>query len=149
MAKFLKKIKPKEKNLKPKGSLWLVILLLLGGLTISVSFFSRQGQYDIAALAVDSKVEEEKKERVPRIYSVFYKNGTFSPTNIRVRAGDTVRFENHGLFSIHIISEDLVGFDSIGPVPTGGVFSYTFTVPGIFSYYNKKNVDQNGKVIVR
>lgn len=148
--KFLKKIRKirKNKDPKPNGHFLLIILLLLVLIIGSVLFFSRYNNYDLSALNATPPITS-KNERTPRVYTVFYRTGTFSPTNIRIRAGDTVRFENHSLFSVHILSNDLIGFDSIGSVPAGGVFAYTFTVPGIFNYFNKKNIDQNGKVNVR
>lgn len=133
---------------KPKGYFWLIIVFLLAALGVSVAFFNRGNKYDLSALAGQPQQTKET-ERAPRIYSVSYKNGTFSPTNIRIRAGDTVRFENHSLFGIRVVSDDLVGFDSIGPVPAGGVFTYTFTARGIFIYFNEKEPEQVGKVIVR
>jgi len=147
VVKFVKKINS-NKELRPNGYFLLIILLLLVILSGAVLFFSRYNNYDLSALTITPDTFTNG-EKTPRVYTVFYKNGTFSPTNIRIRAGDTVRFENHGLFSAHIVSDDLAGFDSIAPIPSGGVFSYTFTVTGIFSYFNKKDIDQDGKVIVR
>lgn len=147
--RFLDKLLAHNNNEpKPKGYFWLIIVLLLAALSISVTFFSRGNRYDLSALAGQPQPTKEA-ERAPRIYTVSYKNGTFSPTNIRIKAGDTVRFENHGLFGIRILSDDLTGFDSIGPVPAGGVFTYTFTSRGIFTYFNEKESEQTGKVIVR
>lgn len=149
MVKFLNKFLTHSDNEpKPKGYFWLIIIFLLTVLSVSITFFNRGNKYDLSVLAGPSQ-PAKNQERAPRIYTVSYKSGIFSPTNIRVRAGDTVRFENHSLFGIRVLSDDLTGFDSIGPVPAGGVFTYTFTVRGIFSYFNEKEPEQLGKVVVR
>lgn len=140
---FLKNLNAGNEEVHPRGHLWLLIILMLLAFTAAVLFFSRNADYE----PVVSQTRAD--ERAPRVYSVFYKNETFSPTNIRVREGDTVRFENDSLFGVRIVSDDLAGFDSVGPIPPGGVFTYTFAASGIYSYHNEKNEDQLGKVIVR
>jgi len=93
--------------------------------------------------------------RQSRMYVVSYKGSVFSPTNLRIHAGDTVRFYNDSFFPIHIVSdvnytqEDFAGFDSVGDIPPGSSFSFTFTVKGTFGYNNGKNVNEAGTIIVR
>ena len=154
---FQKLISHGHEDPSPQGYFWVIIVLLLAIMSSSIVFFSRSANYDLSALALPSQSSKEP-ERPSRIYSVFYKNGTFSPTNIRIRAGDTVRFENDslvGIGGIRIVSDphpghdNLNGFDSIGDIPAGGVFTYTFSIPGIFGYHNENNISETGKVIVR
>ena len=91
--------------------------------------------------------------RGPRFYTVSYKSGVFSPTNLRIHAGDTVRFKNEGFFNIRIVSDPQVNgsqipvFDSVGDIPQGSYFSYTFAEKGTFGYHN--NTDEQGTIIVR
>lgn len=93
--------------------------------------------------------------RQPRVYTVFYGLGVFSPTNIRIHVGDSIRFQNDSDRPIRIESDyandipDLVGFDSVGDVQPHGVFTYTFSKAGIFGYHNTKNTNEEGVVIVR
>ena len=154
MVYFLKKLTSHDHNSSPKGYFWIIILLLLFALSFSIFFFSKSKNYDLSALKIPVSSSKEI-DRPSRIYSVYYKNGIFSPTNIRIRSGDTVRFENDSLFGIQVISDphpqhnDSIGFNSIGLVPPNGVFAYTFSLPGIFSYHNEKNISETGKVIVR
>lgn len=159
LARFFQKlISHGHEDPSPQGYFWVIIVLLLAIMSSSIVFFSRSANYDLSALALPAQISKEP-ERSSRIYSVFYKNGTFSPTNIRIRAGDTVRFENDSLGGIiggiritsdpHSRHDDLSGFDSIGDIPAGGVFTYTFSIPGIFGYHNEKNISETGKVIVR
>jgi len=138
----------KNEDIKPKGLFWLLIVVLLIVFSIAVMFFNRNNGYDLSS--VGNLIDDNKQNKQDsRIYSVTYRNGTFSPTNIRIRSGDTVRIENNGLFSIHIISDDLTGFDSLGDIPPSGVFTFTFSKEGIFSYYNYKSIEETGTVIVR
>lgn len=96
-----------------------------------------------------------RETREPRFYTVSYRSGVFSPTNLRIHAGDTVRFKNESFFSIHVISDphpahnQLPGFDSVGDIPQGSYFSYTFSEKGIFGYHNEKKPEEQGTIIVR
>lgn len=136
-----------------KGAIWLIIILVLIGFAWSVTYFSRHnpdlvnnGQTFSSRLTTN---------RQPRVYTVFYGLGVFSPTNIRVHVGDSVRFQNDSKLSVRIASDvtdskpDLPGFDSVGEIQPGGVFTYTFSAAGIFGYHNVKDSMEEGTVIVR
>lgn len=90
-----------------------------------------------------------------RIYTVFYTSGVFSPTNLQINVGDTVRFFNDSILAIRVVSDphpahtDLAGFDSISDIPAQGVFSFTFTKRGIFDYHNEKRIEQKATIIVK
>lgn len=71
----------------------------------------------------------------------------FSPDVLRIRVGETVTWRNAGVLE-HTVTADPArvrsgspvllpagaeGFDS-GPIPAGGVFRHTFTVPGTWVY---------------
>lgn len=124
----------------------MVLLILLG---LAVSIFGKSQNLNGDILTGVSAEPKPSETRQPRIYSVSYKNGVFSPTNLRIHAGDTVRFKNEGIFAIRIVGDDLVGFDSIGDVPQGSFFAFTFAAKGIFSYHNERNTEEAGTVIVR
>ena len=134
--------------LKSSGLSWLLIVLVLVLLAFSVSVF-RQPVISEPPGNVGSSIEPTPDTRQPRVYTVSYRNGVFSPTNLRIHAGDTVRFKNEGIFPIRIVGDDLVGFDSVGDMPQGSFFAFTFAAKGIFSYYNDKNSDEMATIIVR
>lgn len=149
----VKKTDKISKNLHTPGVLWFLIVAMLVLLAVSVSFFN-DGQS--AAVSISrSPFPSEEDETQSRVYTVSYKGGVFSPTNLRIRAGDTVRFKNDGILSIKILSDPepeqyfLPGFDSIGDVPQGSFFSFTFATKGIFGYHNGKSPSEKGIVIVR
>lgn len=135
---------------EPANVFWIFIILILGLFVVSVMFFTRGQVVELPDKKTTlSVLNSPDIDRDFRVYTVSYKNGVFSPTNLRIRMGDTVRFKNDGILPIRIISESLPGFDSIGAIPRGGVFSYTFSSRGIFQYHNGRNEDEMGTVIVR
>lgn len=124
-----------------------VLILLLGG---AVKILGKSEN-----LASKIPVTTTEEVRQPKFYTVTYKGGVFSPTNLRIHAGDTVRFKNDGFFGIRVVSDShpahsqLAGFDSVGDVPQGSYFSYTFSQKGIFGYHNEKKPEEQGTIIVR
>lgn len=125
---------------------WFVIIILMILLAGSVKTLGKPG--DLAS-RITTPLPEETREA--RFYNVTYKSGVFSPTNLRIHAGDTVRFKNDSFFGIRVLTDNnqLPGFDSVGDIPQGSYFSYTFAQKGIFGYHNGKNPDEQGTIIVR
>ncbi len=132
------------------GLFWMLIILTLVLFGLAVSMLGRPQNPGADLPTPTETVSTEIKPS--RIYTVSYKSGVFSPTNLRIHAGDTVRFKNDGIFSIRIVSgpdSSLVGLDSIGDIPQGSYFSFTFAAKGIFDYHNDKNPKETGTIIVR
>ena len=127
---------------------WFFIVFVLF-IFVSAIFLFNRGK----PKPVFDKIPNE--QRNGRVYTVFYTSGLFSPTNLQINVGDTVRFKNDSLSSIRLISDphpehdELPGLDSISNVPSQGLFSYTFVVRGIFGYHNEKNPNQQGTIIVK
>jgi len=143
-----KEERPSFRTANAPGLSWLVVILLMILLAFSVIYFGNI-QPVISPLPTASTDGSTTPTTQPRIYTISYDAGVFSPTNLRIHAGDTVRFKNDSIFPIRIVSDDLVGFDSIGDVPQGSYFSFTFAARGTFSYYNSHNNNQTGAIIVR
>ena len=145
MLRFLKKIEPRNSNFHP-GFFWLFFVVLLLASATAIEFLG-------ASPNMTSQLSTPTPEisREPKFYTVTYKSGVFSPTNLRIHAGDTVRFKNDGFFGIRIITDNnqLPGFDSVGDIPQGSYFSYTFGEKGIFGYHNGKSAEEPGTIIVR
>lgn len=143
-------VKRKEKvpTLNAPGLIWLLIVVLLVLLGLAVTILGdSQGLGSATPTVSDEPTPTETTQ--PRIYTISYKNGVFSPTNLRIHAGDTVRFKNEDIFSIRILSDSYLGFDSVGEIPQGSFFSFTFAAKGIFDYHNNSNVEEKGTIIVR
>jgi|GEM_PF-1807126 len=130
------------------GISWLVVILLMILLAFAVIHF---GRLEPTISPTPTAIVDNSSTPIaqPRIYTISYNSGVFSPTNLRIHAGDTVRFKNDSIFPTRIVSEDLVGFDSVGDIPQDSYFSFTFAARGTFSYHNKNNSDQIGTIIVR
>ena len=140
--------RPPFRTAHAPGISWLIVILLMVLLAFSVMHFGNL-QPAVSPLPTISSDNSSTPIAQPRIYTISYDSGVFSPTNLRIHAGDTVRFKNESIFPIRIVSDDLVGFDSVGDVPQGSYFSYTFAARGTFSYRNSHNNDQTGTIIVR
>ena len=146
-------MKPEDSELEPEGRLWLLVILVLLIFAASLIYFSRNN-LEWANLN-QVKISNPNSSRSARLYTIFYNSGVFSPTNIRIHVGDSVKFQNDNDQPIHIQSDetngiaDLIGFDSVGDIPSMGSFTYTFTIAGIFGYHNKYNKNERGTVIVR
>jgi plastocyanin len=93
-------------------------------------------------------------DREARVYSISYRFGVFSPTNLRIHIGDTVRWKNDSPLPIRITAQlqaeqKVPEFDSVGSVQPGSYFSYTFSTAGVFGYINRSNSNESGVIIVR
>ncbi len=144
------KLIARSENSEPKGLSWLVIVLLLVLLSFAVLYFGGNNQYQATA----NLKTDRTANRAPRTYSVFYTSGVFSPTNLRIRTGDLVEFQNKDFLPIRIVSDirdksQIFGFENSGDIAPDGVFSFTFSSPGIFNYHNEKNPNEAGTVIVK
>ncbi len=138
---------------KPSGIIWLFIILVLIGFAAATIYFGRDNK-DLAA-AVQPSANLPASTRQPRIYTVYYGLGVFSPTNIRIHVGDSVKFQNDSNLSIRVVSDrasgvpELAGFDSVSDISPKNSFTFTFTESGTFGYHNGKNPNEEGTVIVR
>jgi plastocyanin len=147
--KFISRFLKEDKDYHNPVIFWVLIILMFVILAGSVRMLgeSRDLTSNIPTMTPQSS-------REPRFYTISYKSGVFSPTNLRIRAGDTVRFKNESFFSIRVLSDvqaagQIPIFDSVGDIPQGSYFSYTFAEKGIFGYHNDKNPEEQGMIIVR
>lgn len=144
----VQKIEPEQS----RGSLhlWPFILLVLVLLTVSVIFLGQQPSNNVPTpMPTDVTASHE-----PRVYVVSYRFGVFSPTNLRIRVGDTVRWHNDSPVPIRVVSQmqaeqKVPEFDSVGLIQPDSYFSYTFATTGVFGYYNPSNANESGGIIVR
>ncbi|OGN04969.1 MAG: hypothetical protein A2746_01280 [Candidatus Yanofskybacteria bacterium RIFCSPHIGHO2_01_FULL_44_22] len=142
-------------TLSGPGIFWVFIIIVLVLTAVAINLLGNPGGGDGLASIPPSIDETPGETRQPRLYTVSYRAGVFSPTNLKIHSGDTVRFKNDGLLSIRVVSDphpehnNLVGFDSIGDIPQGSYFSFTFAAKGIFGYHNEKNINEAGTIIIR
>ncbi len=146
MTFFGKKLEFSDDRHHNPAFFWFLIVILLFSAAVAVQILGTS-----SSLTSQISTPTPQITREPKFYTVNYKSGVFSPTNLRIHAGDTVRFKNDGFFGIRIKTDNnqLPGFDSVGDIPQGSYFSYTFAEKGIFGYHNEENPDEQGTIIVR
>lgn len=77
----------------------------------------------------------------------------FDPATVTIPAGGMVEWRNTSLFTHTVRSDDTpsgaIPFQS-GNVPQGGIYSHTFTVPGIYRYHCDPhgNLGMEGRIVV-
>ena len=135
---------------KHQHYLWFLIVLALVLFTGSVFYFTKD-----APSGQQANLNNNQGNYLGKVYTVYYTKGVFSPTNLQINIGDTVRFSNDSLTPMRVASDphpdhtDLPGFDSVSEITPQGIFSYTFTKRGIFDYHNERKPEQKGTIIVK
>ena len=142
--------RPVKDEHQGRPHLWLAILVTM--LLMGVAVFMLGSR--VPRVAVESPTPTPSVEREARVYAISYRFGVFSPTNLRVHAGDTVRWKNDSPLPIKVIAqlqpgEKIPTFDSIGSIQPSSYFSYTFSQVGVYGYYNPSDANESGVVIVR
>lgn len=132
--------------------LWPLIILMLVLLGVAVATLEQPAEPTTSGTPVPST--SDTVDREARVYSISYRFGVFSPTNLRIHIGDTVRWKNDSPLPIRIIAQlqaeqKVPEFDSVGSVQPGSYFSYTFSTAGVFGYINRSNSNESGVIIVR
>lgn len=145
-----------KREIKPiegPGAFWILIIIVLILLAGSILLLNKPSSGP--PTEEPTPTASETPDREPRIYTVTYKAGFFSPTNLRIHAGDTVRFRNDHFAGLRIITDphpqhsQLMELDSVGDIPSGGDFPFTFERSGIFGYHNENRPSEGGTIIVR
>ncbi len=99
---------------------------------------------------------------VAEINVVTYTNAGYSPSTLRIKAGDTVIFKNQssqsmwtasGKHPTHLLYPTTGGcigstFDACKGVQPGDSWSFKFDLPGTWKYHNHLNSSDTGAVIV-
>ncbi len=133
-----------------KPHLWPAILITMVLMGVAVAFLSPPA----SPVADGTPTPSSLVERDARVYTISYRYGVFSPTNLRVHAGDTVRWKNDSPLPIKVIAQLQAGeknptFDSVGSIQPESFFSYTFSQTGVYGYFNPSDSNESGVVIVR
>ncbi|MBI2057622.1 MAG: hypothetical protein HYT63_01405 [Candidatus Yanofskybacteria bacterium] len=150
MPSIKEKLLNKSENSEPKGLSWILVILLLILLSVAITYFGGSSP-DSASSSTGSNISS----RPSRTYSIFYSGGVFSPTNLRIHQGDSVQFQNKSLFPIKITSQSSVknkeslGFQTTKEILPDQGFDYTFQTAGVFDYYNERNPNEAGTIIIK
>lgn len=135
---------------RPRLHFWPLIILTIALLALAIATLGDRSIPE-GTPEPSSSVSENRDARV---YSISYRFGVFSPTNLRIHVGDTVRWKNDSPLPIRVVAQLQSGqqtpeFDSMGPIQPDSYFSYTFGTTGVFGYTNGSNENESGVIIVR
>ncbi len=85
----------------------------------------------------------------PASVTVHVEDMKFSPDTVTVQAGDTVtwKFSDKVPHAVQGIGDAAMGINS--PIFTGGEWSHTFAVPGVYRYLCPLHPEMRGTVTVR
>ncbi len=116
----------------------------------SVILNEDQGNDGGSHLTEDLSLPQEKAT-----WTVSYGNDGFSPRNLSIKKGDTVRFVNNSdedmwvASNPHPVHTDLSGFDAGHAYTSNQIFIYTFNQQGTWGYHNHVHSSSEGSVIVK
>ncbi|MBI2046845.1 cupredoxin family copper-binding protein [Candidatus Pacearchaeota archaeon] len=85
--------------------------------------------------------------RTPQTYSINIENFAFSPSEIRIKAGDTIVWTNKDSVS-HTVTSDSASELSSGFLSRGESYSHKFNTAGTFNYHCAPHPYMKGKIIV-
>lgn len=131
----------------PKLLLLSFVVIAMFGLAIFLFYGDKKTDQNIINTATIS--------RSPKTYTVYYEGGVFSPTNMRIHAGDSVRFQNDSADDVWIIGDRRSGLfflsalDSKKALSQGEFYIYRFERQGSFAYKNSLEEKEIGSIIVR
>ncbi|MEK7615818.1 MAG: hypothetical protein AAB420_01250 [Patescibacteria group bacterium] len=112
---------------------WFFIFVVLISFTTAVFFFGKPSPNEPAHIGLPES----------RSYVITYRDGVFSPTNLRIRSRDSITFRNDSLRVIAIPE-----FNS-GEISPRGDYTRVFSTPGVYSYTNQFQPKEDGMIIVQ
>ena len=117
--------------------MWLLIMGCIAVFSLAVFFF---GKHDPALLSTPTETS-----RPARQYSVYYGNGVFSPTNLRIRVNDSVAFRNESTDTIALVGDGIVS----GDMAPHTIYTHAFSEVGVYTYMNVNNMDEKGTITIQ
>ena len=138
--------------MKPKSMLWLLAAMLLIALPMLVACNTAPATTSPPTTTPTTTPPTTTPLTTPVSFEVEIIGDTFIPANIHVPVGATVTWihidrEADSAVWFHNVTSETGLFDS-GLLGFGDTFSYTFTEPGTFNYYNKEFSYRSGTVVV-
>lgn len=130
----------------PKILLLSFVVIAVFGLSIFILYGDKK---------INTPTQTNSILRNPRTYTVYYQGQVFSPTNLRIHVGDSVRFQNDSELNIKIAPDKrdglfyLADFDSKAEIVPGSFFMHKFDRAGSFGYKNSLAKNEIGTIIVR
>lgn len=115
---------------------------------------STKTENETAAISGQTETETTQNDKMdvePKIIEVNYSKNGYSPTNIEIKLGDTVKWSSDGApmwtaSAKHPTHEIYPEFDQKSD---GGVYQFTFTKAGEWKYHNHLLANHFGSVVVK
>ncbi len=122
---------------KNHGGMWLAIMGITVLFVAAILIFTKNNPLP--------EPQTAQTVRPPRLYGVSYNHGVFSPTNLQIRAKDSVAFRNESEVTMSIDGS----FGPSGDLVSSAVYTYVFAEVGTYEYYNVGNKNERGTITVR
>lgn len=139
------KVPPKD---SPKLLVASLVVIAMFGVAIFVVYSGKEAR-EIAT-------SPSSTARIPKTYTAYYEGGVFSPSNLRIHAGDSVKFQNDSTSSDIYVTADqrsglisLKALDSGINIKPGSSYVFKFERSGSYAYKNKLAKNEIGTIIVR
>lgn len=144
--------------------LWIIILVLVA---FGIYWFA-QDRGPVVTDTTDVNNVGTATTTVPKTVTATYTASGFSPSNVTVKSGDTVRFVNesdtnmwvgsamhptHEVYDgtnlqTHCATGATPSFDACRNMTRGQSYSFTFTKKGSWGYHNHSQASHFGRVVV-
>lgn len=120
----------------------ILITLIIVALLIISGIYLNLNKKDYTGIQT-----QEKNKNVVENFEVSIKSFAFSPSEITIKIGETVKWKNLDSATHTIVSDS--GNEIISnELDNGEEFSHTFNKPGIYNYHCSLHSSMKGKVIV-
>lgn len=122
-----------------------ISIVLVAGAIVLVSAFLLFGDNDAEAPSQEQEnvnQQEQQQQVQGETHVISYTSEGYSPQDITINTGDTVRFENNSSTNFwpasnnHPVHNDYSEFDPRSPVGPGDSYSFTFERGGEWGYHD-------------
>jgi len=128
---------------------WLVLIIIIILITGGIYLFARKEKAEAPAVpsANNSSTNNQTSENVPRERGVNIENFSFNPSELKIKKGETVAWENKD-FAAHTIVSDFGNELSSAALSRGKTHSHAFNAAGTFDYHCGIHPSMKAKIIV-
>lgn len=146
--------------MKSKFFIIVLIVIITTGIYFAVKKSPAQPVQTQSENSSSSENFQNNMDETPSVETISktvvnYTDAGFNPSSIEIKKGDTVQFVNKssggmwvasGPHPTHTIYPE---FDAKKSVPNGGIYEFTFTKVGSWSYHNHAGPEKSGTIIVK
>lgn len=132
----------------------LMGLILAGALVLGGCSLFPNTAVNTSAPEATTQAGGNPLENMANAVTVSYKDGVFSPSPVKVKARQAVKFVNNGSGQVWVASNphpthtDYPGFDSLKGLANGESYIFVFNKVGTWGYHNHLSPGEKGTVEV-